>query len=92
MEVVVPVVYATLILYYEELSGGTLLTDKFAKEHKKLVYTVDLSKDSYDPALAKWIEEKQIKILNVAGPRASKRPQIYDLARDFLISTLVVHH
>jgi hypothetical protein len=40
--------------------------------------------------VSNWIDAKKIKILNVAGPRASKDPRIYDATRRLL--TLVIQN
>jgi hypothetical protein len=74
----------TLILNIGVLDGGSLNTAVFAKKHEKpcLVVQLDLSpnlKDGYS-----WLLEHGIKTLNVAGPRESKRPGIYQCSYDYL--------
>lgn len=63
---------ATLIISIGmELSGGSLATAKFADELGKP--WLHLSKaSSWKTRLQEWVDQHRIKILNVAGPRASK--------------------
>lgn len=64
----------TVILAPGALSGGTLLTHKFCLEHRKPVLVLDAQKFTEEQAareLSRFIEEHQVHILNVAGPRAS---------------------
>jgi hypothetical protein len=75
---------ATLIFYYGELSGGTLLTYHLAIEHHKPVKTIDLSFEQPSDELKKWLSVNEVGILNVAGPRASSQPEIYSDVKDFL--------
>ncbi len=67
----------TLVLYRNKLEGGTLLTAKFAEEQGKAVYRVRLSGRISYVACIEWLETEKIRVLNVAGPRASKDPDIY---------------
>jgi hypothetical protein len=32
-----------------------------------------------------WLQANRVAVLNIAGPRESKRPGIYQRARDFLV-------
>jgi len=41
--------------------------------------------------LKAWIERKYIRVLNVAGPRASKDPKIYDATVDLLDAVLIIN-
>lgn len=78
----------TLILNKGELSEGTKLTYEFTLQHRKPAFIVQLDADevtSQDQVL-RWIEEKQIRVLNVAGPRESKSPDgIYREALSYLM-------
>ena len=40
--------------------------------------------------LLTWIDERSVKVLNVAGPRASKDPKIYKLVKEVLESLLIL--
>lgn len=74
----------TLILTTGPLTGGTALTKSFAERHQRPCYVVDLVDDDGHEDISIWINENMIKILNVAGPRGSQRPEIYSLAASFL--------
>ena len=79
---------ATLILYRTRMTGGTLLTYNLTKKHHKPHRTIRLDR-AYDTAkLLKWIEDTPILTLNVAGPRASTDPEVYELAATFLWEVL----
>ena len=70
----------TLIVSHGEISGGTALTQKLAIQHGKPWLHVDMSKLSVDSAakqLREWIDGNDIDVLNVAGAKASKDPEIY---------------
>ena len=71
----------TLIVSHGRLSGGSLLTAKLAKHHKKEWLHIDLKINrGYSAAqlVKSWIFLNDIKVLNVAGPRASEDPDIYE--------------
>jgi hypothetical protein len=71
----------TLILSHGKLTGGSALTVKMAKKHDQPWLHVDFSKtNAFDAAhlINSWIVRHGIRILNVAGARASKTPPIYD--------------
>lgn len=73
----------TLILNRGELDGGTAYTVVLAEKIGKPHLIVDLEKA--DPQeVRKWFTEKDIRVLNVAGPREGKRPGIYQQALLFL--------
>jgi len=72
---------ATLIFSRGKPTGGTEYTRKMVLKHKKQLVHIDLKlKTSYDATyrILSWIEFYHINILNVAGPRASKDPAIYN--------------
>lgn len=76
---------ATLIISPQPLTGGTRLTAELAERHGKPWLAVDPSHET--DALAKvvdWLARHRVQVLNVAGPRASKTPDHYGVARDFL--------
>jgi hypothetical protein len=71
----------TVIFSRGKPTGGTDYTRKMVLKHKKQLLHIDLNLiTSYDAAhlLSSWIDLQHIKILNVAGPRASKDPAIYN--------------
>lgn len=77
---------ATLILARGRLSGGSLLTLQAARQLGRPVLVVQLQ---HPPAPAvsevrNWLERNRVSTLNVAGPRESECPGIYQEARRFL--------
>lgn len=71
----------TLIFSHGPLAGGSALTRRLAKRHGKPWLHLDLHrmtamKAAY--AVVEWLDEDKVEVLNVAGPRASRDPQIYD--------------
>jgi len=75
----------TLILNIGKLSGGTRLTVECARKHNKphLVIQLDTAKPQVS-TLAEWLEQNNIRVLNVAGPRESKTPGVHKLAYRYL--------
>ena len=74
----------TLVLCFDTLSPGTNLTIETVNAQGKALLTVDLMNTPEAAAVAAWIAEKGIQVLNVAGPRESEAPGIYRAARAFL--------
>ena len=79
----------TVIFGYGKLTTGSALTLKLAKQHKKPFLHIDLDivKD-HVPIIKDWIVEWDIKVLNVAGRKASKAPEIYDVVKDIIKQVL----
>ena len=79
----------TVIFGYGKLTTGSALTRKLAKQHKKpyLHIDLDLVKDPV-PAIKDWIIEWDMKVLNVAGWKASKAPEIYDVVKNIIFKVL----
>jgi len=75
---------ATLILYRGQISGGTLLTLNFAKEHCRPCLAVDLDRPLTFAEIQRWLRDNRVAVLNVAGPRESQSPGIGQLAREFV--------
>ena len=71
----------TVIFTHGKLTGGSLLTQKKAiQRHDKPVLHLDMDKVSVEEAvdlLMGFIRENGVEILNVAGTRGSKDPEIY---------------
>ncbi len=70
----------TLIFSHGELTGGSLLTREFAEKHGRPWLHIDFNQLlAFDAAIDvnDWIAEYSIEILNIAGARASKDPDIY---------------
>lgn len=77
----------TLILYHTALQGGTLLTLELARQFERPYRVIQLKETSLpvSPSLIEWILDNRIHVLNVAGPRESTSPGIYDRAYNFLV-------
>ena len=73
---------ATLILHRGWPRGGTALTVRLARAHAKPTRLVDLAKEVDPRPVADWA--RAFRVLNVAGPRESQSPGIYEAARQFL--------
>jgi len=77
----------TLILSLAPLSGGSALTEALCIRYERPCLHLDLSLvDTEEARLAieKWLNEEQIAILNVAGPRASGEERIYQAVFELL--------
>lgn len=77
----------TLIVSHGELTGGSLLTLGVAEKHGRPVLHIDMNRMiAFDAAIDihEWIEARGVEVLNVAGPRESKDPNIYAVVRNLL--------
>lgn len=77
----------TLILSRGPLTGGSALTEKIAVRLHKPCLHIDFNGVDVAQAarqVSGWIEQSGISTLNVAGPRASSDPRIYDLTRQLI--------
>ena len=74
----------TLILTCNDPTGGTALTIHEARHLDKPHLVIDLTTRPNPRAATLWIAQKGITVLNVAGPRESTCPGIYDEAFDWL--------
>ncbi len=78
---------ATVIISHGNLSGGSKLTAGFAKKHARPRLHLDMNMLSPAEAAAQlnqWAGKHAVKILNVAGPRASGDDMIYNTVTDIL--------
>lgn len=78
---------ATLILNLGELADGSLATRQLAEHAGKPVYVAALDADDLAAEVTRvseWLTAHPVAVLNVAGPRESKRPGIYRKALAFL--------
>lgn len=78
----------TLIIAPRTLEGGTALTERKAHRMGRPVLHVRLSDAAPVPMIRAWGEEHDVRILNVAGPRASEVEGIYEHARAILDALL----
>ena len=82
---------ATLLFIRGKLKGGSELTQQFARKHHKPCLIIDLDVLSDYKAveiIRSWLDVRKIEILNIAGPRESENPGIYEIIQDLLKSVL----
>lgn len=78
----------TLVVSHGKITGGTKMTVELAQRHCKPVLHLDLSAVSTGYAarmLRSWLSDNGVRVLNVAGPRASKDPLIFDVTLGLLM-------
>ena len=78
----------TLIVSGGPLTGGTALTRSVAMRLGKPVFVVDLRNEPAPDVSDSWLAEHNIRTLNVAGPRESQQPGIYNRVTKFLTHLL----
>jgi len=79
--------HGTLIISHGKLTGGSEYTRDMVLHHGRPCLHIDLNKtESFQAAkqIKSWLAEHKIEVLNVAGPRASKDPSIYQATVDIL--------
>jgi hypothetical protein len=77
----------TLIVSHGILTGGSALAEELAKLYRKPWIHIDLEAIPYPKAasmIREWIRHNGIKVMNVAGARASKDPMIYKAVTELL--------
>jgi Circularly permutated YpsA SLOG family len=73
----------TAILFNQALSGGTKLTRDLCIREKKPFIALDamqIAESRAVAAIVRFVEENEIAVLNIAGPRASGWTQGYQFA------------
>jgi hypothetical protein len=78
----------TLILTRGEPDRGTALTARLAERYRKPCLILDLSEQPSPQTVRAWAEAHRVRVLNVAGPRESSKPDIYTAAAQFLATVL----
>ena len=84
---------ATVILYFEELAGGTAATRDYCETLGKPCLLIDASRIDTAAAAARIVEfERRLEPakLNFAGPRASEAPNAYAYAFEAVSSYFVL--
>ncbi len=71
----------TLIITRGEPSGGTALTVEITRKLARPCLVLDLREQLGVKPVREWLREHRIHVLNVAGPRESQPPGIYQDAR-----------
>ncbi|MBN1847506.1 MAG: putative molybdenum carrier protein [Deltaproteobacteria bacterium] len=82
---------ATLLFSHGVLKGGSALTKAMARKHRKPCLHIDLDEMSQNRVveiIKLWLELREVNILNVAGPRESEDPRIYEDVKKILRSLL----
>ena len=77
----------TVIICHGRLRGGSAFAAKMAKKHGRSWLHLDMAKLAVDKAgrrLQKWVDDNGVGVLNVAGPRQSGDPAIYDVTMKVL--------
>lgn len=78
---------ATLILVPAipiKVNDGTILTIEQVCETEKLFLIINLNQEHDFDRTANWVNENNIRVLNIAGPRESQSAGIYELSLKFL--------
>ncbi len=78
----------TLVLTCGKPTGGTTLTIRLAKRHHKPLLVIDLDQNPKPSEVSSWLIQHNIHILNIAGPRQSTHPAVYQLAYTFMDTVL----
>lgn len=81
----------TLIITKDDPIGGTLFTIEMLKKYNKpyIIYKISDNTEIID--IVNWIIKNQIHKLNIAGPRASQAPGIYNDTYNILRQVLNHH-
>ena len=86
---------ATLILINDpagEITGGTGLTVEHAEKIGRALLIVNMADgaaaDAHVVRIANWVGDNRISVLNVAGPRESGSPGIYEAAFELMTALL----
>ena len=81
----------TAILYNGDLEGGTRLTRRYCEEHDRCFVLIDaanLSRSEAVAVLMNFVTDNKLRVLNVAGPRASKWPEAFGYAKTLVTAAL----
>ena len=78
----------TLIITTGEPTGGTAFTIACARKLGRPYLVADPGSEKSLGEVSSWLEECNIKVLNVAGPRESSSPGMYGEAYAFLLGIL----
>ena len=82
----------TVVIYFGDLEGGTELTAYLCMKNSRPYKLIDGDEVPVERAiqlLAQFVRERKLAVLNVAGPRASSRPQGYAYTRAVIAGLLV---
>lgn len=79
---------ATLIVYEGKLKGGTRLTQAFARQENKPCLLLPIDRAWQAETVHRWFDRHRPQVLNIAGPRESTIPGIFDRAFTALLRML----
>lgn len=74
----------TLILFEESLDKGTQQAYNYAVEHHKPLLIANINDEKSFVQILNWINMYCIRDINIAGPRESNQPGIYEKTKRFL--------
>ena len=74
----------TLVLTRGEPTGGTAYTIACAEAHGRPYLLLDFDVLAESTMVLEWADTYEIEVLNVAGPRESTLPGVYDDSRKFI--------
>jgi len=75
---------AVLIIFDEAMDKGTHLTLKCAELNNKPYYLFDIAKAENPASVKEWIDDEELSVLNIAGPREGFSGGIYEIAYELL--------
>lgn len=81
----------TLVLNMGKIDGGTAETVKHAERMGKPCPIVALDQAADTSSVNAWLSRHNVRVLNVAGPRESRRPGIYREALLFMRRVMKQH-
>ncbi len=73
-----------------DVNDGTILTMNYTKEEKKPLLVVALDNSDLVSIIKHWMTENSIQVLNIAGPRESQSPGIYNAGFEVLHKFLLI--
>ena len=81
--------HGSLVIYQGELHGGTLLTKEYCQVHNKPVFAINLLETPKQIRVNfnHWIQQNNVTVLNIAGPRESKAT-VYHMLFSLLMGLL----
>jgi len=83
---------ATLVLYFGQLEGGTAFTRQCCLAEGKPSLVIDANVDDQAvlvQRILEFMEHYKVRVLNVAGPRASKIPRAHATTKQLLTTVLM---
>lgn len=69
---------ATLIIVFQEMDRGTQFTFDIARLNNKPVFVWEIENNNNFRQFQNWLIHNKVQVLNIAGPRESIEPGIYN--------------